>query len=182
MTNDPSQTQAPTIFVQAPIERKELFQGRAGHSTELKLHALGIALGIAGLALAVFLFFATAGLFSLVGLFVSTIGGGIVSWAFIKVASVSYRVDTLRVEVERGILRKRIDNLELWRVKDIQFRQSLVQRMLSVGDIVLVTSDATNPSVELRGIPAPRALYDALRDAVDKVRQGRGVLGIESTT
>jgi uncharacterized membrane protein YdbT with pleckstrin-like domain len=182
MGNDPTQTQAPTVFVQAPLERKELFRGRAGHSTELKLHALGVLLGLAGLALAVFLFFASFGVLSLLGLLLSSIGGGFVSWAFIKVASVSYRVDTLRVEVERGILRKRIDNLELWRVKDLQFRQSLVQRMLSVGDIVLVTSDATNPSVELRGIPAPRDLYDALRDAVDQVRRGRGVLGVESTT
>ena len=99
--------------------------------------------------------------------------------AWLRVISVSYRVDTLRVEVERGILRKHIDNLELWRVKDIQFRQAFVQRMLGLGDIVLVTSDATNPAVTLRGVHEPRALYDALRDAVDAVRRGRGVLGVE---
>ena len=177
-------TQAPTVFLGGPpIERKELFRGRAGHSTELQLHAFGIFLGVAGLVLAIWLYVSTERAWlPLLGLFVSCIGGGLVSWGFIKVASVSYRVDTLRVEVERGILRKRIDNLELWRVKDIQFRQSLVQRMLGVGNVTLVTSDATNPSVELRGIPRPREIYDSLRDAVDAVRRGRGVVGVEQTT
>ena len=176
-------TQAPTIVIGGPpIERKELFRGRAGHSTELKLHAFGIFLGLTGLILAVWLFFSGMGWLTLLGLAVSTIGGALVSWGFLKVASVSYRVDTLRVEVERGILRKRIDNLELWRVKDIQFRQTLVQRMLGVGNITLVTSDATNPSVEIRGVANPRDLYDSLRDAVDVVRRGRGVVGVEQSS
>lgn len=176
-------TQAPTIVLGGPpIERKELFRGRAGHSTELKLHALGTLLGGAGFVLAVWLFFTGMGLLTLLGLAVSMIGGALVAWGFLKVISVSYRVDTLRVEVERGILQKRIDNLELWRVKDIQFRQSLVQRMLGVGNITLVTSDATNPSVELRGVTMPRDLYDQLRDAVDVVRRGRGVVGVEQSS
>ena len=184
-TNPPGgpPTQVPTVFLQGPpIERKELFHGRSSHVTELRLHVVGAVLGFVGLILAVWLFFASFGLLSIVGLLVSCIGGGLVSWAWLRVMSVDYRVDTLRVEVERGILRKRIDNLELWRVKDIQFRQSLSQRMLSVGDVVLVTSDATNPLVELRGIAAPRALYDSLRDAVDAAKRGRGMVGMETTS
>lgn len=185
-TNPPggggSPTQVPTMFLQgSPIERKELFHGRSSHVTELTLHVIGALFGFAGLILAVWLFFASFGLLSLVGLLVSCIGGGLVSWAWIKVMSTDYRVDTLRVEVERGILRKRIDNLELWRVKDIQFRQSLTQRMLGVGDVVLVTSDSTNPTIALRGIPAPRSLYDSLRDAVDAAKRSRGVMGMETT-
>ena len=176
-------TQVPTMFLQGPpIERKELFHGRSSHVTELPLHVMGVIFGFVGLILAVWLFFASFGLLSIVGLLVSCIGGALVSWAWIKVVSTDYRVDTLRVEVERGILRKRIDNLELWRVKDIQFRQSLTQRILGVGDVVLVTSDATNPMIELRGIPTPRAIYDAIRDAVDAARRNRGVVGMETTT
>ena len=178
-----SATQAPTIVIGGPpIERKELFRGRSSHSTELKLHVLGSLLCIAGFVLAVFLFFASFGLLSIIGLVLILIGSLLVGLAFLRIASVSYRVDTLRVEVERGILQKRIDNLELWRVKDIQFRQTLVQRMLSVGDVVLVTSDASNPQIELRGIPKPRDLYDSLRDAVDTVRRGRGVMGVEQSS
>lgn len=174
--------QFPTVFLQAPIERKELFHGRSSHITELPLHVTGAVIGFAGLILAAWLFFTSFGVLSLLGLGVSCIGGALVSWAWIRVMSTDYRVDTLRVEVERGILRKRIDNLELWRVKDIQFRQSISQRMLGVGDVVLVTSDATNPRIELRGVQAPRALYDSLRDAVDAARRGRGVVGMETTT
>lgn len=163
-----------------PLDRKELFRGRAAHSTELLMHGLGGLLGIGGLVLAVVLLVFTSGILSLLGLLLSCVGGGFVLAAWLRVISVSYRVDTFRVEVERGILRKHIDNVELWRVKDIQFRQSLVQRVLGLGDVVLVTSDALNPSITLRGVREPRALYGALRDAVDAVRRGRGVLGVES--
>lgn len=186
--NDPANralgaTQVPTMFVQGPpIEKKELFRGRPAHLTEMTLHALGGALAAFGFVLMVVLFFASLGLLSLLGLLFSVIGGVLITWGFLRVIAVSYRVDTLRVEVERGILRRRIDNLELWRVKDIQFRQSLSQRMLGLGDIVLHTSDSTNPVIELRGIQGARALYDSLRDAVDAVRRGRGVVGVESAT
>lgn len=164
-----------------PVERRELFRGRSSHLTEVSSYTLGGALGIAGIGAAVAGLVASIGVLSPAGLLLALAGGAVALRAWVRVVSVRYRVDTLRVEVERGILRTRIDNLELWRVKDLQFRQSVVQRLLKTGDVVLLTSDSTSPTLVIRGVRGARELYDRLRDAVDQARRWRGVLGIETT-
>ena len=163
----------------APVERRELFRGRPMHWNEAGRHAFGAVLAAGGAILAIT--GVVIGVMPLVpvGIVFSCAGGAIIFSGWLKVVTVAYRVDTLRVEVESGIVSKKIDNLELWRVKDLQFRQGIVQRILDAGDVVLVTSDATNPRVVIGGIKGARDLYEKLRDAVDAARRGKGVLGVE---
>lgn len=164
------------------IEKREIFRGRSSQTSELKLYGLGGALFSGGLIAAVVLLVTAFPWFvALLAVILAGIGAVMIAIGYLKVISVAYRVDTMRIEIESGLLWKRIDNLELWRVKDLQYRQGLVQRMLGVADVVLHTSDATNPVVVLQHIHGARGLYDALRDAVDASRRARGVVGIETS-
>jgi hypothetical protein len=70
--------------------------------------------------------------------------------------SVRYRFSNYRIDYERGILSRRIDTLELWHVEDISFNQSLLNRMLGVGNIEVISHDDTTPKLMLRGLPTPR--------------------------
>src|SRR6185295_9597874 len=130
-------------------------------SSRLGSHISGAALIGASLGLIIWLAFVrglsvhdfkqTAGL----------IGAGILllaGWFFIlraaiSVLSLKYRIDGARVELERGLVMKKIDNLELWRVKDIRFRQGLIQRMLGQGNVELDSTDVSDRVLVLRGIP-----------------------------
>jgi membrane protein YdbS with pleckstrin-like domain len=94
--------------------------------------------------------------------------------------SIKFRVSNTVIEYERGLLSKRIDVVQLWRVKDVVYRQSLVDRMLSIAHIQVVTSDATNPNFDIVGMPASRKLFEQLRDSIEIQRQAKNVYGVVS--
>jgi membrane protein YdbS with pleckstrin-like domain len=94
--------------------------------------------------------------------------------------SVKFRVSNTVIEYERGLLSKRIDVVQLWRVKDVVYKQSLMDRMLSIAHIEVITSDATNPNFEIVGMPASRKLFEQLRDSIEIQRQAKNVYGVVS--
>jgi membrane protein YdbS with pleckstrin-like domain len=94
--------------------------------------------------------------------------------------SIRFRVSTTVIETERGVLSKKIDVLQLWRCKDVQYKQSLIDRMLGIAHIVVFTSDETTPKIEIVGMPASRQLFEQLRDSIEIQRQHKNVYGVVS--
>jgi membrane protein YdbS with pleckstrin-like domain len=83
------------------------------------------------------------------------------------------RITTTGIEVEQGVLSKRIDVVELWRCRDVRYRQSLLDRMMGVAEIEIFTEDPGTPRLTIIGMPASRQLFDRIRDAVESAREGR---------
>lgn len=96
------------------------------------------------------------------------------------VKATRYRITNYRIDFERGILSKRIDTMELWHVDDVNFRQSLLDRIFNVGDITVISDDQTTPRLELRGIPNARPLFDSLKQRIISVKRQRGVIKMDS--
>ncbi len=94
--------------------------------------------------------------------------------------SIKFRVTASVIEWERGLLSKRIDVLQLWRVRDVVYKQNLVDRILGIAHVEVVTSDATNPDLEIIGMPASRQLFEQLRDSIEIQRQAKNVVGVVS--
>jgi membrane protein YdbS with pleckstrin-like domain len=94
--------------------------------------------------------------------------------------SIKFRVTNTIIETERGLLAKRIDVLQLWRCKDVQYKQNLLDRMLGIAHIVVFTSDETTPKIEIVGMPASRQLFEQLRDSIEIQRQHKNVYGVVS--
>ncbi|MEO8841980.1 MAG: PH domain-containing protein [Kofleriaceae bacterium] len=94
--------------------------------------------------------------------------------------SIKFRVTTTVIEWERGVLSKRIDVLQLWRIRDVVYKQNLVDRILGIAHVEVVASDATNPDLEIVGLPASRQLFEQLRDAIEIQRQSKNVVGVVS--
>ncbi|HEX2973214.1 MAG TPA: PH domain-containing protein [Tepidisphaeraceae bacterium] len=90
-----------------------------------------------------------------------------------------YRVSNYRIDYERGVLSKQIDTLELWHVEDIQFHQSLLERILGVGTISVISHDETTPKLLLRAIPNPRPLFESLKQRIIAVKRQRGVIKMD---
>jgi uncharacterized membrane protein YdbT with pleckstrin-like domain len=97
-------------------------------------------------------------------------------WSRIK--SHRWKLTTRRIEVETGLFSKKVDTLELWRVRDAEFRQSLMDRMFGVSCIVVTAHDGALPVMEIRGVPGDRGIYDKLMAAVMDARQQRGVMNM----
>ena len=87
------------------------------------------------------------------------------------------KITDRNIDTETGMMSRRIETLQLWRVRDIDWTQSLFERLLGVATIHVFGTDRTDPTLLLRGLPADRALFDRLKEAIDLSRQQR-VMGI----
>jgi membrane protein YdbS with pleckstrin-like domain len=94
--------------------------------------------------------------------------------------SIKFRVTNTIIETERGLLSKRIDVLQLWRCKDVRYKQNLVDRILGIAHIEVFASDATTSHLEIVGLPASRQLFEQLRDSIEIQRQHKNVYGVVS--
>ncbi|MBV8761876.1 MAG: PH domain-containing protein [Deltaproteobacteria bacterium] len=94
--------------------------------------------------------------------------------------SIRFRVTNTVIEFERGMLSKRIDVLQLWRVRDVVYKQNLVDRILGIAHVEVVAQDTTNPDLEIVGMPASRQLFEQLRDSIEIQRQSKNVFGVVS--
>jgi len=93
----------------------------------------------------------------------------------------TYEVTGERLIIRRGILIKSIDEIELYRVKDIRVDFSLINQMADIGTIRILSSDATTGDVPLliRHVDAARRRREAIRTLVDAARQKRRVREID---
>ncbi|WP_437571962.1 PH domain-containing protein [Sorangium sp. So ce542] len=99
---------------------------------------------------------------------------GILHW---KRKSLRYRITDRTIDYEAGLLTRRIETLQLWRVHDLDLRQTFMDRLLDIAEIRVFTKDASDPELVIRGLPASRELFEALKNAAELARQQR-VLGV----
>ncbi len=98
----------------------------------------------------------------------------------IKRRSTKFRVTTTVIEYERGLISKRIDMVQLWRIRDVVYKQNLVDRILGIAHVEVVAQDVKNPDLEIVGMPASRQLFEQLRDCIEIQRQAKNVVGVVS--
>ena len=98
----------------------------------------------------------------------------------LKRRSMKFRVMTTAIEVERGLIGRRIDVVQLWRIRDVVYRQSIIDRLLGIAHIEVLATDAETPDLRIVGMPASRQLFEQLRDAIEIQRQAKNVIGVVS--
>jgi membrane protein YdbS with pleckstrin-like domain len=96
-------------------------------------------------------------------------------WRFLVVKTWKIEITDQRLKEEKGVLSKTTDELELFRVKDIRLDQPFFLRLVGLSNVILVTSDRTNPIVRIPAITDGKNLKEKLRTAVDIRRDKKGV-------
>ena len=109
------------------------------------------------------------------------VGFVIIGVRWLKNRSASYEITDQRLIIKRGILFKTIDEIELYRIKDVRLGYSLLNQMTDIGTIVLTSTDRTTGGGEfvLRDVPMARDRREGLRTLVDRARQRRGVREVD---
>src|SRR5690606_39152833 len=144
-----------------PGERRVLYQGSPSwrayfpHYALLALATLGVPALLAPVCVALLVAPMTLAL----AVTIPLAAGGLDLGAFTYYRkSQVYRISTTTIEHEYGILTRKIDVVELWRCRDIRYRQSLSDRVLGVAHIEVFTADVTTPTLLIPGLPASRRL------------------------
>lgn len=104
---------------------------------------------------------------------------GVFVYSRMAMAGNRYRLFPDRLEVESGLLTRRIENVELFRVRDVGLRQGVMGRLANFGDVYLQSTDASTPDVRLTSVDAPKQVYEEVRRLVSESRAGHRTLILE---
>lgn len=94
---------------------------------------------------------------------------------YIRLHSIRYRLSTQRLFVTYGLVNKRTDEVELEKYKDIFVNQDFWDSIVGCGDIEVVTSDVSNPTIRIIDVVDPIGKKETIRAAA---RERKSVLGI----
>ena len=115
----------------------------------------------------------------LTGLILGLVVIMILSLNIASLKSVCYEVTEDRIEWSRGILSRKIDNLDMFRVIDMKLHRSILDCIFGIGTVILITKDKSDPEFQFRKIRRPRALYNILKKASLDADRKQGVIHIE---
>jgi hypothetical protein len=94
-------------------------------------------------------------------------------WRMLALRSHRYGVSTQRIMVESGVFSKTIAEIDVRTIDDIVFRQSLVERLLGIGQIAILSSEPSNPRLRLVGVPDPRHVRELIRNSAYQATRGQ---------
>jgi hypothetical protein len=97
----------------------------------------------------------------------------------IKLKMIYYEVSGDRIEWSRGILDRRVDNLDMFRVIDLKMRRSLLDCILGIGTVALITTDKSDPEFVFEKVRDCRLLYDVIKKASLEADRRTGVVHLE---
>jgi hypothetical protein len=76
-----------------------------------------------------------------------------------------YEVSADRIEWSRGILDRKVDNVDMFRVIDLRMRRSLLDCIFGIGTVALLTTDKSDPEFVFEKVHDCRYLYDVIKKA-----------------
>lgn len=91
--------------------------------------------------------------------------------ALLKIRSTLYTITNQRVMIETGLISKALNEIDLRYVDDSQFSQTILHRLLGIGNVTLFSSDQTTPTYTLQAIRDPRNVRELIRTHAYKVSQ-----------
>lgn len=130
-------------------------------------HFLAVTVLVAGLLFAAFWFiplYAVAPLPLLWGL-----------WRYLVVRTRVYEMTTERLRITSGVFNQKVDEIELYRVKDTILLRPWWMRLIGLSTVVLETSDRTLPRLEIPALPKGAEFREILRVQVEKQRDRKRV-------
>ena len=105
----------------------------------------------------------------------------IVLVVWVRNLAATYEITEERLVIRRGILFKSIDEIELYRIKDVRLDFTLLNQWANIGTMRISSSDETTREgdLELRHIADARPRRETLRRLVDTARHKRMVREID---
>ncbi|MEA3046554.1 MAG: hypothetical protein QOJ53_886 [Sphingomonadales bacterium] len=105
----------------------------------------------------------------------------VIIWKWLENMASKYEVTEERLIVRRGIISKSIDEIELYRIKDVRIDFSIINQLAGIGRITISSSDETtrDGDLVLSNIERAQERRETLRRLVDTARQKRRVREID---
>ena len=96
-------------------------------------------------------------------------------WRYLVVRTQVFELTSERLRLTRGVINQKIDEIELYRVKDSQMVRSWWMRLTGLASIVMETSDRTLPNLIIPAIHGGEQVRELLRKHVELQRDRKRV-------
>jgi len=146
----------------SPGERV-IFQGHPSWRAILGFYLKGIL--VAALAGVIFKLFGSDS--GTVFLIVLVIVGATVLVGFVKRVATTYTITDRRLNIRRGIVSREVQETRLERVQNVNYKQSIYQRLMQIGDVDFDTAAGDDYNFVFSGVADPG-------DVVHRVDQATG--------
>ncbi|MDH4238162.1 MAG: PH domain-containing protein [Phycisphaerae bacterium] len=97
----------------------------------------------------------------------------------IKLKMIYYEVTADRIEWGRGIFDRRVDNLDMFRVIDLNMRRTVFDVIFGIGSVSLITTDKTDPEFAFEKVRHCRLLYDVIKKSSLEADKQNRVIHLE---
>jgi uncharacterized membrane protein YdbT with pleckstrin-like domain len=98
---------------------------------------------------------------------------------FVKRVATSYTITNRRLHIKRGIVSRTIQETRLERVQNVNFTQSVVQRVLQIGDVDFDTAAGDDYNFVFSGVADPADVVHRVDEATRSLGPQQGGLGDE---
>jgi uncharacterized membrane protein YdbT with pleckstrin-like domain len=93
---------------------------------------------------------------------------------FVRRVTTTYTITDRRLTIESGLLTRDLHQTRLARVQNVNLRQSVLERMLSVGDVDFDTAASADYDFAFRGVSGPRDIVQTVDRALHEIHEGHG--------
>lgn len=90
-----------------------------------------------------------------------------------------YRLSEDRIFREVGFFTIREEEILLYRIRDLELKMTLGQRLFGVGTVILHSSDKTAPTLELKNVKKPRDVKETIFQQVEQCKEERRMRTME---
>lgn len=102
----------------------------------------------------------------------------ILFYRFIYLRRMRYRVGAEQLVSEQGIMRRKVDYMELYRIVDFQEHQSLLQQLCGLKTVSILSMDRNTPRLDLVGIRRSDDIVAIIRERVEYNKRKKGIYEI----
>jgi uncharacterized membrane protein YdbT with pleckstrin-like domain len=96
---------------------------------------------------------------------------------FVKRVATTYTITNRRLNIKRGIVSKEVQETRLERVQNVNYSQSVYQRLMQIGDVDFDTAASDDYNFVFNGVADPGEVVEAVDKATGAASAGTHGLG-----
>jgi uncharacterized membrane protein YdbT with pleckstrin-like domain len=96
-------------------------------------------------------------------------------WVWLRLRLEVYEVTSQRIRIRQGILTRRTEEMELYRVEDVSLVEPIHLRLIGRGNLEIKSNDSSTPVLLLPALKGVEHLREILRQAVEQCRERKRV-------
>lgn len=99
-------------------------------------------------------------------------------YQFIYLRRIRYDITAEQLVCEQGILIRKVDYMELYRIVDFQEKQSILQQLCGLKTVSILSMDQNMPQLDLLGMRCNDRIVTLIRERVEYNKRKKGIYEI----